>query len=94
MHSDLPATTLRGYVQVNAAGNPIAPIHYLGPVIVATRDRPVRVKFVNKLPTGTGGNLFIPVDTTYMGAGAGPSGGSYTQNRAAVTPSRRQHNLD
>ena len=84
MHSDLPATTLRGYVQVNAGGTPIAPIHYLGPVIVATRDRPVRVKFVNKLPTGTGGNLLIPCDTTYMGAGAGPSGGSYTQNRATL----------
>ena len=61
MHSDLPPTTLRGYVQVNAAGTPIAPIHYLGPVIVATRDRPVRIKFTNKLPTGAGGNLFIPV---------------------------------
>ena len=32
MHSDLPATTLRGYVQVNNAGSPIAPIHYLGPI--------------------------------------------------------------
>ena len=31
MHTDLPPTTLRGYVQVNGAGTPIAPIHYLGP---------------------------------------------------------------
>jgi FtsP/CotA-like multicopper oxidase with cupredoxin domain len=84
MHSDLPPTTLRGYVQVNAAGADVAPIHYLGPVIVATRNRPVRVKFRNKLPTGTAGNLFIPVDTTYMGAGPGPNGGNYTQNRAAT----------
>jgi FtsP/CotA-like multicopper oxidase with cupredoxin domain len=84
MHSDLPATTLRGYVQVNSAGTPIAPIHYLGPIIVATRNRPVRVKFINNLATGAGGNLFIPVDTTYMGAGAGPNGGNYTQNRATV----------
>jgi FtsP/CotA-like multicopper oxidase with cupredoxin domain len=84
MHSDLPLTTLRGYVQVNSAGVAIAPIHYLGPIIVATRDRPVRIKFTNKLPTGSGGNLFIPVDTTYMGAGAGPNGGVYTQNRAGV----------
>ena len=53
-------------------------------LIVATRDRPVRVKFTNKLPTGAGGNLFIPVDTTYMGAGAGPNGGNYTQNRATI----------
>ena len=68
MHTDLPPTTLRGYVQVRN-GVDVAPIHYLGPIIVATRDRPVRIKFVNELPTGAGGNLFIPVDTTYMGAG-------------------------
>jgi FtsP/CotA-like multicopper oxidase with cupredoxin domain len=87
MHSDLPATKLRGYAQIwpigtttYAPGNP----SYLGPIIVAQRNKPVRVTFKNKLPTGAGGNLFIPVDTTYMGAGAGPSGGSYTQNRAAV----------
>jgi FtsP/CotA-like multicopper oxidase with cupredoxin domain len=84
MHTDLPPTTMRGYVQVNGAGNPVAPIHYLGPIIVATRNRPVRIKFTNRLPTGAGGNLFIPVDTTYMGAGPGPSGGSFTQNRAAM----------
>ena len=93
LHSDLPPTTLRGYVQVNmgtnAAGttNNVAPdpIHYLGPTIIATRDRPVRVKFTNKLPTGEGGELFIPVDTTVMGAGAGPiEGENYTQNRTSV----------
>ena len=84
MHSDLPATTLRGYVQVNSAGVAVAPIHYLGPLVVASRNRPVRIKFTNKLATGAGGNLFIPVDTTYMGAGAGPSGGNYTQNRATL----------
>ncbi len=83
MHSDLPVTRLRGYVQVRN-GVDVAPIHYLGPIIVASRNRPVRVKFTNKLPTQAGGNLFIPVDTTYMGAGAGPNGGSFTQNRAAV----------
>jgi FtsP/CotA-like multicopper oxidase with cupredoxin domain len=83
MHTDLPATRLRGYVQV-VAGVPVAPIHYLGPLIVAHSNRPVRIKFTNKLPTGAGGNLFIPVDTTYMGAGAGPNGGNYTENRATV----------
>jgi FtsP/CotA-like multicopper oxidase with cupredoxin domain len=46
--------------------------HYLGPAILATKDRPVRVLFRNLLPTGAGGNLFIPVDTTVMGAGNGP----------------------
>ncbi|MFA5866427.1 MAG: hypothetical protein WC891_00470 [Actinomycetota bacterium] len=68
MHSDLPATKLRGYRQKNMGGTAA---HYLGPTIVAQRDKPVRVKFTNSLPTGTGGDLFIPVDTTVMGAGMG-----------------------
>jgi len=105
MHSDLPATRLRGYRQTNngtdttscngagqpactTADNTIAPpaiAHYLGPFIVGQRDRPVRVKFTNNLPVGTGGNLFIPTDTTYMGAGDGPiSGQKFTQNRATL----------
>ncbi len=89
MHSSLPPTTLRGYVQLpsNATGcsaTPVAPPSYLGPVIVATRDKPVRVKFYNCLPSGAGGNLFIPTDTTYMGAGNGPTGQPYTQNRATL----------
>ena len=46
--------------------------HYLGPMIVAQKGKPVRVKFTNYLPTGAAGNLFIPVDTTMMGAGMGP----------------------
>ncbi len=52
---------------------------YLGPVILAQKDRPVRVLFKNLLPTGAGGNLFIPVDTTYMGAGPNDP-----QNRATL----------
>jgi FtsP/CotA-like multicopper oxidase with cupredoxin domain len=50
---------------------------YLGTTIIAQKDRPVRVKFTNLLPTGSAGNLFIPVDTSVMGAGEGPldSGG-------------------
>ncbi len=118
MHSDLPPTRLRGYVQLSttlvpgahiALSNPDgSPInlpngtraygvdnpHYLGPTIVATGalggsagvGRPVRIKFYNLLPTGVKGNLFIPVDTTVMGAGMGPdmSGANYTQNRATL----------
>ena len=83
MHTDLPkATKLRGYVQTNNGTNPAtnlntvapAPIHYLGPLIIAQRDRPVRVKFTNELPVSgaAGSNLFLPVDTTIMGAGLGP----------------------
>ena len=80
MHTDLPPTRLRGYCQMN---NPSAPgvcnPSYLGPTIIATKNKPVRVLFMNLLPTGSGGNLFIPTDTTYMGAGL-----PYTQNRATL----------
>ncbi len=85
MHSDLPkATKLRGYYQING---PDTTSQYLGPLILAQKDRPVRVKFVNQLGTGTAGDLFIPVDTSLMGAGLGPlgaPGGNYTQNRATL----------
>jgi len=71
MHSDLlNPTTLRGYRQVNMGGSPYS---YLGPAIVVQKDTPVRIKFINSLPTGEGGNLFIPVDSTVMGSGAGPN---------------------
>ncbi|HET8825966.1 MAG TPA: choice-of-anchor D domain-containing protein [Terriglobales bacterium] len=89
MHSDLPATHLRGYYDLNAA----SPVHqYLGPVIIAERNRPVRVLFKNLLPTsgtldsnGTDlSKLLIPMDSTYMGAGKGPDGTFYTQNRAVI----------
>jgi len=46
--------------------------HFLGPLIAATKDKPVRIVFYNLLPTGTGGNLFLPVDSTLMGSGMGP----------------------
>jgi FtsP/CotA-like multicopper oxidase with cupredoxin domain len=87
MHSDLPATgvRLRGYVQ-EVGGVPVGTPHYLGPMIVAQKNRPVRVKFTTRLPIGAGGDLFIPVDTTLMGAGTGPNGGTemYTQNRTST----------
>ena len=102
MHSDLPPTLLRGYVQLSTSVTPGArralananldgtttPVringeqvyavdnpHYLGPVISATKDKPVRILFRNLLPTGVNGNLFIPVDTTVMGSGMGPAMG-------------------
>jgi len=85
VHTDLPkATKFRGYVDLGT-GSPPAP-HYLGPLIVAERDRPVRLKVTNQLGTGTAGNLPLPVDTTLNGAGSGPLGGSeyYTQNRTSI----------
>ncbi len=45
---------------------------YLGPIIAATKDRPVRVVFRNLLPNGADGDLFLPVDSTMMGSGMGP----------------------
>ncbi len=92
LHKDLPPTTLRGYRQVNTSDTNITKFSYLGPMIIAQKDRPVRVKFINKLPTGSDGDLFLPVDTTVMGAGLGPLGlnvptgtsVNYTQNRATL----------
>ncbi|MEN8614428.1 Ig-like domain-containing protein [Dehalogenimonas sp. THU2] len=94
MHSDLQPTRLRGYVQTNmgtnagGTANDVSPdpIHYMGPLIVAQKDRAVRIRFTNELPTGAGGDLFIPVDEEMMGAGLGPMGGTekYTQNRAVI----------
>ncbi|MGV8973676.1 MAG: multicopper oxidase domain-containing protein [Rhodoglobus sp.] len=107
--SQLPATLLRGYVQlstsvVNGASVPLtnanldptvadAPAmlpavgtaaavqalgvdkpHYLGPTIVATKNKPTRILFRNLLPAGVAGNLFLPVDTSMMGSGMGPDG--------------------
>ncbi len=102
MHTDLPPTLLRGYVQL-AGKTPCATgtvelfndmllddpdilpdrvstgycgvdhPHYLGATIAATKDRPVRILFRNLLPTGAGGDLFIPTDITVMGSGMGPS---------------------
>src|SRR5579864_3281327 len=80
MHADLPLTKLRGYCQINTPSAPgVCQPSYLGPTIIATKNKPVRVLFKNMLPIGTGGNLFIPTDTTYMGAGA-----PYTENRATL----------
>jgi FtsP/CotA-like multicopper oxidase with cupredoxin domain len=85
LHSDLKPTTLRGYKQTNTIDPTVSKPNYFGPTIIAQKDRPVRVKFTNALPTGSGGDLFLPVDTSLMGAGMGPDGTSmYTQNRATL----------
>ena len=107
MHSDLPATLMREYVQLHLLGEgqtcdsvggvllytdfvdkPTEPTympdgttqacgydqpHFLGPVIVANKDKAVRITFYNLLPTGGDGDLFMPVDSTFMGSGMGPS---------------------
>ena len=50
----------------------VTPPQYLGPTILATKDRPVRIVFRNLLPTGSGGDLFLPTDSSIMGSGMGP----------------------
>jgi FtsP/CotA-like multicopper oxidase with cupredoxin domain len=77
----------------------ISAAHHLGPIIISQKNRPVRVKFINKLPTGAGGDLFIPVDKTIMGSGeyqidfdpsspdqpqAAATSGTFTQNRGLL----------
>jgi len=58
-------TTFWGYVDANptVADNP----RYLGPVIVAKKDRPVQLTVTNMLPN----QHILPVDTTLMGAEPG-----------------------
>jgi FtsP/CotA-like multicopper oxidase with cupredoxin domain len=72
LHSDLPPTTLQGYRQVNGPNGSNRTQHYLGPIIVAQKDRAVRIKFINNLPTESVEPFFLPVDTTVMGSGMGP----------------------
>jgi len=81
LHSDLPPTRLRGYKDNKGVDGKA---HYLGPLILAERDRPVRITFRNQLPLGVAGNLPLPVDTTVMGSGEAPGGTTYTQNRAEL----------
>ncbi|MDO9041560.1 MAG: FG-GAP-like repeat-containing protein [Desulfocapsaceae bacterium] len=104
MHSDLPpvssgggsgGTLLRGYRQTNGPSGNSQPFHYLGPLIDSAKNRAVRIKFTNALPIGVDGDLFIPVDTSIMGAGdfeinydpetkllQASTTGVFTQNRA------------
>ena len=96
MHSDLPPTTQRGYVQletsvVTGSHYPLPggkfgvdKPHFLGPTIVAQKDRPVRIKFTNLLPTGAAGDLFLPTDSTIMGSGMGPTGASAPVDEGTV----------
>ena len=97
MHTNLPPTRLRGYRQLNTTDTTVSQFQYLGPLIIAQKDRPVRILFVNNLPTGTPGNLFLPVDTTVMGSGPfeinynpetkepiDPVSGNFAQNRATL----------
>ena len=58
--------------------------HYLGPIITATKDRPVRVVFYNLLPTGQAGDLFLPTDSSMMGSGMGPMSMTASADQGSV----------
>ena len=77
-HACRPADTAAGTGGLNPD-----PVRYLGPNIVSEKDRPVRIKFTNRLPVGSSGDLFIPVDTSVMGAGTGPASASGTRGVGA-----------
>jgi FtsP/CotA-like multicopper oxidase with cupredoxin domain len=59
--------------------------HYLGPTIVAQKDRAVRIVFYNLLPKGEAGDLFLPSDSSLMGAGDGPGAMGGPVNDNSVT---------
>ncbi len=50
----------------------VTPPQFLGPVIGATKNKPVRIVFYNLLPSGSEGDLFLPTDSSMMGSGMGP----------------------
>ena len=74
----LDATSPTGYSTVPALlpdGNQaygVTKPRWLGPVIAAKKDRPVRIVFYNLLPEGADGDYFVPKDATIMGSGRGP----------------------
>ena len=97
MHSDLPATLLRGYVQLSTSVVPGAHValtnanrdgsttaitingspafgvdipHYLGPLIIAQKDRPVRIKFTNSAAHGDRRQPLPPGGHHHHGVGA------------------------
>ena len=76
-HVALETAQLDGsyYPSLMPDGSPAVAVddpHFLGPLIIAQKDRAVRITFYNLLPTGAEGDLFLPVDTTFMGSGMGP----------------------
>ena len=110
--SDLPATLVRGYVQLSTTAVPgqhvtlfdelqngdqqaitgytgVTAPQWLGPIIAATKDRPVRIVFRNLLPKGADGDLFLPTDSTMMGSGMGPMAMPAPVDSGAVTDAVR-----
>ena len=70
----------------------VTPPQWLGPTILATKDKPVRIIFRNLLPTGSGGDLFLPTDSTLMGSGMGPTAMWNPQDLGTVIDGARNPN--
>jgi FtsP/CotA-like multicopper oxidase with cupredoxin domain len=81
MHGSLPPTKLRGYKQVGPTSVAQATPNYFGPMIIAERNRPVRLTFTNNLT----GKPLVPVDETVMGAGMGPPINKATGKNCSVS---------
>jgi FtsP/CotA-like multicopper oxidase with cupredoxin domain len=80
--ADLGAAQLRGYRQLNAPPNdPASKNSYLGPIIIAERNKPVRLKLTNNITKAP----FLPVDETVPGAGMGPPMNVMTGKICTVT---------
>jgi FtsP/CotA-like multicopper oxidase with cupredoxin domain len=62
----------------------VTPPQWLGPVIGATKNKPVRIVFRNLLPTGSDGDLFLPTDSSLMGSGMGPMAMGAPANNGTV----------
>ena len=66
--TEVPTLMPDGITPAVGVDNP----HYLGPTIVAQKDRATRIVFYNLLPKGAEGDLFLPTDSSMMGSGMGP----------------------
>ena len=65
MHPDLGGlTTLRGYSEDGAGGIGTGPNHYLGPIVVAARGRPILFYVSNRIPAAN----ILPIDPTLPAA--------------------------
>jgi spore coat protein A len=78
-HTNLPSTPFWGYAQDNGVGV-ATDQKYLGGVIVASADKPVRMTMRNALPAAH----ILPVDMTAMGANGSPGGTASGVNRMSI----------
>ncbi len=62
-HSRMPATTVWGYADLSLPANSPSITKLLGPLIVATKGKPIKLQIRNQLP----GKHLLPLDTSLMG---------------------------